>query len=291
LVINKALRRTTKETEMTRHFTNLSSARPLTEDQLFSVAPSIFQTEAHESRSLRFKPIPTIEVIRGLANEGFLPFKAGQSIARDPGKRDYTKHMVRFRKVDRQDLVVGDNIMELVLVNGNDGSSAYKLDAGIFRIACLNGMIVKDKDYGSVKVRHSGEAVAKVIEGSYEVLQSAERALAAPQDWGQIQLSDRERHAFARGAAIERWGVNEETNNPLSPVGPAMLLQPRRQADTGRDLWSTFNVLQENTTRGGLHGQTASGRRHTTRDVNGIDQNVKVNKGLWEMAQWLADNR
>jgi hypothetical protein len=77
LVINKALRRTTKETEMTRHFTNLSSDRALTEDQLFSVAPSIFQTEAHESRSLRFRPIPTIEIVRGLAKEGFLPFKAG----------------------------------------------------------------------------------------------------------------------------------------------------------------------------------------------------------------------
>jgi hypothetical protein len=273
-----------------RHHVEFNAGRPMTEDEMFAIAPSIFATEAHESRSLRFKPIPTIEIVRGLSKEGFLPFRAGQSVARDVSRREFTKHMIRFRKVDRTDLVVGDNIMEIVLVNGNDGSAAYKLDAGVFRIACLNGMVVKSKDYGSVKVRHSGDAMGKVIEGSYEVLKGAERAMTAPQDWSGIQLNDRQRVAFARGAAIERWGMDEETKNPLSPVGPMELLRPRRVADAGHDLWSTFNVLQENVTRGGLRGVASSGRRTTTRDVTGIDQNVKVNKGLWEMAEWLSEN-
>jgi hypothetical protein len=274
-----------------RHHVEFNAGRPMTEDEMFKIAPSIFASEAHASRSLRFKPIPTIEIVRAMGNEGFLPFRAGQSVARDADRKAYTKHMVRFRKIDRSDLVVGDNIMEIVLVNGNDGSAAYKLDAGIFRIACLNGMVVKSKDYGSVKVRHTGDAMGKVIEGSYEVLKSAERALTAPQDWSGIQLSDRARIAFARGAAFERWGADESGANPASPVGPMELLTPRREADAGRDLWKTFNVLQENVTRGGLHGVSASGRRTTSRDVIGIDQNVKLNKSLWEMASWLADHQ
>jgi hypothetical protein len=43
----------------------------LTDDQLRAAVPSIFATEAHESRSARFTPIPTIKVLDGLRAEGF----------------------------------------------------------------------------------------------------------------------------------------------------------------------------------------------------------------------------
>ncbi len=53
-----------------------NSARSMTEDELRKAAPSIFAVEAHESRSERFQPIPTIEVLRGLMREGFMPVGA-----------------------------------------------------------------------------------------------------------------------------------------------------------------------------------------------------------------------
>jgi hypothetical protein len=55
------------------------TARALTEDQMRKIAPSIFATQAHESRSERFQPIPTIEVLRGLMNEGFMPVGVKQA--------------------------------------------------------------------------------------------------------------------------------------------------------------------------------------------------------------------
>jgi uncharacterized protein DUF932 len=262
----------------------------LTEMDIFNRAPSVFAIQAHASRSERFKPIPTIEVIRGLGREGWGVTSAQQQVVRIADRKHFCKHMLRLRKLDRTDLAVGDNILEMILVNGNDGSAAYQLDAGIFRIACMNGMVVKSSDFGGVRVRHTGEAVQKVIDGSYEVLQSAERALTAPQDWSKIQLTDRERFAFAKGAAVERWGVDEATNNPLAPIGPDDILRARRSADTGRDLWSTFNVIQENVTQGGQAGRTATGRRHTTRQIRGIDQNMSVNRGLWQMAEYLSQH-
>jgi hypothetical protein len=262
----------------------------LTELDLHNRAPSVFATEAHHSRSDRFVPVPTIDIVRGLTREGWLVTSAQQQKTRIADKAPFTKHLLRFRRLDSRELAVGDNLLELVLVNANDGAARYQLDAGIFRIACMNGMIVKSKDFGGVRVRHTGDAVRQVIEGSFEVLKSANKALTAPQDWSKIQLSERERFAFAKGAAVERWGI-DENNNVLAPVGPDDLLRPRRTADTGRDLWSTFNVIQENVTQGGQYGRTASGRRHTTRQIRGIDQSMSVNRGLWQMAEWLADNR
>ena len=66
------------------------------------------------------------------------------------------------------------------------------------------------------------------------------------------------------------------------------LLYPRRYDDNAHDLWTTFNVAQENVIRGGLSGIARDAqnrrRRTTTRQVNGIDQDVRLNKALWVLA-------
>jgi len=53
----------------------------------------------------------------------------------------------------------------------------------------------------------------------------------------------------------------------------------------------TFNAIQENMIRGGLHGQkrNAEGRirRSQTRAINGIDQNVNLNRALWTLAEGM----
>ena len=53
----------------------------------------------------------------------------------------------------------------------------------------------------------------------------------------------------------------------------------------------TYNAIQENMIRGGLHGrrQTSDGRirRSQTRAINGIDQNVTLNRALWTLAEGM----
>jgi hypothetical protein len=271
-----------------QQITRFNQGRAITEDEMRTYAPSIFATDAHHSRSERFVPIPTIEMVRALGNNGWAPVMAGQSIARRSDRHDYTKHMVRFRRADR-DLSTHGSVVELVLRNGNDGSSAYKLDAGVFRIACLNGLVAKSSDYGNINVRHSGQAVNKVIEGSYEVLQNAERVLAAPQDWSGIQLNNDERMAFANAAHLLRFDRDEEGNSTTG-ITAQQLLHPRRYEDRLTDLWTTFNIVQENTVRGGItsHQPGPSGRRSTVREVRGIDQNVKLNMALWALTEQMA---
>lgn len=269
------------------------TGRALTEDEMFKLAPSIFATEAHDSRSDRFVAIPTIEIIRGLSRDGFSVVGAKQSTTRIADRKPYTKHLLRIRRLgDAAKYTVGDNVLELLLKNGNDGSAAYSLMAGMFRVVCMNSLVAQTSTVDEVKVRHTGQAVEKVIEGSHEVLKSAERIMSAPQDWSKMNLTERQRYAFAVGVHTERFA--DAHGAIATNVTVEQLLQPRRQADTGRDLWSTMNVLQENAVRGGIHsvGRNALGqrRRATTREVQGIDQSVKLNKGIWAMAEYLAEH-
>lgn len=274
---------------------NGRNIRELNEDDMRKVAPSIFATTAHESRSDRFRPIPTIEIIRAMIKEGFSPVGAMQSSTRDASKREFTKHLVRFRRLNdgaaTKALAVGDTTFELLLRNGNDGSSAYDLLAALFRLACLNGMVSKVGDVDSVKIRHSGDVQSKVIEGTYRVLGTAEAVLAAPQDWSRIAMNRDERNALAESAHILRFADSE--GNVNTPIQPAQLLIPRRAADTDANLWTTFNVIQENVLKGGLTGMGRDSnnrpRRSTTRLINGIDQNVKLNQALWTLTAKMAE--
>lgn len=269
------------------------SARALTETELRDVAPSIFAVEAHHSRSDRFAPIPTWEVLKGLMKEGFMPVAARQNVVRIDDRRNYTKHLVRLRKLDEtKKYSVGDTVLEMLLKNGNDGSSVYDLFAGLFKIQCLNSLVAQTASVDNVKVKHIGkDIVGKVIDGTYRVLNSANRLLEAPVEWSQIRLGAEERQMFAESAMVIRFG--DKDGAVQTPIQPKQMLIPRRAADTGTDLWSTFNVVQENAVRGGLsgHRQAEDGRwrRATTREITGIDQDVKLNKALWVLAERMAE--
>jgi hypothetical protein len=260
-------------------------------------APSIFAARPHASRSERFRAIPTIEVLRGLEKEGFVAVGARQSASRDAGKTGYTRHLIRLRRLDdARHYRVGDTVCEIILRNANDGTSAYELMAGLFRIRCLNSLVTQIATVESIKVRHSGDALEKVVDGTYRVLGQAEAVLAAPQDWSRIALDDDAKAALAASAHVLRFG--DADGRVVTPIKPEQLLTPRRADDRANDLWTVMNVVQENVMRGGLsargpattdqQGLWRRGRVVTTRAISNIDQDVKLNKALWDLGERMA---
>ncbi|EFK5232389.1 DUF945 domain-containing protein, partial [Shigella flexneri] len=88
--------------------------RPLTHEELMHYVPSIFGEDRHTSRSKRYAYIPTITVLESLQQEGFQPFFACQTRVRDPGRRGYTKHMLRLRRAGE---INGEHVPEIILLN------------------------------------------------------------------------------------------------------------------------------------------------------------------------------
>lgn len=264
----------------------------LTDDQLRAAVPSIFATEAHESRSTRFTPIPTIKVLDGLRAEGFEPFSAQQARTRVEGKADYTKHLLRLRH--RSLANTSGDAFEIVLVNANDGTSAYQMISGFFRMVCANGLMTGET-FSEVKVRHSGDAVGAVIQGAFQVLEDAPHVTEQVASFKAVTLNDGERSAFAEAAHVLRFPKAYDEAPSPAPIEPEILLRPRRAMDRGMDLWTTFNVLQENVIRGGQRGQvgTADGsrRRTSVREVTGIDQGRALNRALWMLTERMAELR
>lgn len=261
--------------------------RPLTRGELELYVPSIFSYDAHESRSSRFAPVPTIEVVDALALEGYHPFFAVQTAVRDAGKREHTKHMLRFRK----DITAQDGtVNEVILCNANDGTSAYQLHAGKFRFVCQNGLVMGDVKH-STKVYHKGQNIMDdVIEGVYHVVDEFDEIERYENEMKLIQLSDTEREAMAISAYIMKEGMPENNDFSATKYRPELLLKSHNPEDHGnKTLFSTFNVLQENLiTKGNQTGINASGRRTRSKPVTQIDKNLKLNKDLWAFAQHIV---
>lgn len=264
-----------------------SNRQPLTLEQIRSAAPSAFAAEAHAGRSSRYSYIPTSQIIDGMMQAGFQPFAAAQSRTAVADKRDHTKHMIRFRTPNAAALAVGQTFPEVVLINSHDGTSAYKLMAGLFRLVCSNGMTVADSLVESINVRHTGRVIEEVTRGSVEIVEHMPKVIDAVQRWRELQLSKAEQEIFADAAHVVRFADADGMVN--TPIQPRQLLTPRRHDDNASDLWSVYNRVQENVVKGGLHAYkpgTTQGAH--TRAVKGIDQDVRLNRALWTLGEKMA---
>jgi hypothetical protein len=268
-----------------------AKSRPLTNTEMFQAAPSLFQAQAHDSRSSRFKPISTIDVVDALRSEGFEPFSVLQSRARDESKIDFTRHQVRFRK--REELE-GELLLpewnEIILVNANDGTSSYQVMAGGFRQACANGLVLGDINR-TQRVHHKGANIEKdVIEGVYSVVNQFKEIDEFKEDMQRTMLSVEDRNGLAMAALIFAGYDYQDL-----PYDHKLLLKTHRHADSGHDLWSTFNVVQENLVKGGVKYKKFDEDKQTVRNVStkgitSIQKNIQVNQGVWTAAKMLINS-
>ena len=258
----------------------LRSEAPLSDEQIRAVAPSIFAEAPHESRSERYSYIPTATVLQELRGEGFEPFMVCQTRVRRDDRRDFTKHMIRLRHASQIDARGEAN--EIILLNSHDGTSSYQMLAGMFRFVCQNGLVCGDT-VADVRVPHKGDVAAQVIEGAYEVLHGFQQAQESREAMRAVTLGGGEAEVFARAALALKY---DDPNKP-APITERQVLAPRRLDDNRADLWSVFNRTQENLIRGGLAGRGGDGRRQRTRPVQGIDQDLRLNRALWLLADGL----
>ena len=268
-------------TRFGRNAHQISGREALDNEALFRHVPSVFAREAHGSRSDRYVYVPTIEIVEGLRREGWFPFFAVQAVPRDGGRHGHAKHMLRLR---RDGGIGKPEAAEVIIVNSHDGTSAYQMFAGVLRFVCTNSMIAGER-FEEVRVPHKGGIQDQIIEGVYTVAEDFPRLIDATETMKDTRLSRDEQQVLAEASLVARYGEEE------SPVRADQIIAPRRREDVGQSLWQTFNVIQENLIRGGIDGrrQTSDGRirRSRTRPINGIDQNVGLNRALWTLAEGM----
>lgn len=252
------------------------------EELIRQYAPAAFATQPESGRvSDRYSFLPTTDILEILQDEGWTAWKAQQVNPRSWSK-DHAKHIIRFRHEDMttQNFGVGDSFPEILLINAHNGLGGYQLRAGVFRLICSNGMVISENDFGTIQLRHIGFDPSQVVDASRQVIMNASNITSKIETWSGTTMSERSKDDFFADAARLRW------HNPDDSIIQSVATA-RRGEDTGNDLWSVFNVAQENVIRGGfVNGR--SGR--VAREITNIKKNVDLNSQLWDLASAYANN-
>lgn len=280
---------------MTFHFPSRSiRARGLdilTTDQLRRAIPAVFAETAHESRSDKFVPIATTTLLDRLNSAGFDVVAAKQSGTRTPGKEAFTRHELRLRARGLA-LKRNDVFPEIILSNGNDGTAAYTITAGLFRLVCENGLTVGAAQFEGFRVAHTGRAAAildSVIDATATVVSETTRALDTAAHWQSVTLSQDAQDDLAQRASQLRWGA-------AAPINAHRLLTARRPGDHANDAWTAFNRVQENIIHGGFEYRLPNTRPGSRRpwqtrrvgEVAAIADDRRINRGLWDATAALV---
>lgn len=228
--------------------------------------------------SARYQFISSNDIVQRFSQEGW---RVENATVAAPRKRDplWAKHMLDFRHPDFEP--VQGAVPRIILVNSHDGSSSARVLGGVFRFVCSNGLVV-GTTAGQEVVRHTGDAAADLIHRMQQLARNTSKLYTQIDAWSKKDLTKAQRHEFARFAAQLRWGDAQRFT-------PEDLLMVRREGDDKGDLWTTFNRLQENTTRGGIEGLSRSGRAATSRPLSDISRSVDYNAQLWQLAEEVAE--
>lgn len=261
---------------------------PVGEDELRQRTPAIFARRAHEDRSARYQHISTFDMLKALAEEGFQPTFAAQSIPRkDPkGRLGYTKHMVRLRREADMRRSLGE-CPEVIVVNSHSGETGYQMLGGMFRFLCLNSMVMGE-NMGEIRVRHAGgQVLEEVREGALVIAKSFRRVTGMVERMKRVHLTEAEVSRLAEEAAALRLRPSE--GESVSRAWTHEFALPRRQADAATDLWTVLSRVQENVIRGGMEGvrldANGRNRRSMTRPITNITDTVRLNQSLWALGE------
>lgn len=251
--------------------------------------PAVFNCRRSTNVSEEYQIYHSHEIIDQMEGAGMkLVEMAQEKLGRSRKRAEHTQiHALRFRSKQLDgDFGIGDSIPEIMIMNNHDGRFRFRAHAGIFRLACANGMVVFDENMGSAEIRHYGknntfDAVKQIIA---EFPEKAEAVSEGIRHWSDFTLDKQLQLKLAQALMLQRqaptWLKREQALEAKRDVDQV-------DADGNRSLWLTFNVLQENLTNSivakAVGEEEGAVRRSAIRPIGGTVTNYNLNKRLWKV--------
>lgn len=253
----------------------------LSNEQIAIEAPAVMSTEHKAGLSDHYTQIPTIQVVEDMRQLGWEPVKAIGVKARKGGNSSIKKHLVKFRNegvymADPNGNV--DSYIEILLTNSHDGSSTFRFEVGIFRLVCSNGLVVKDKDMGTLKIRHQGYDFETLRALIHTMVEKLPDVVGRINKFNEIEISEEMAGAFAAKAAQLRFGDN------INEINVNQLLTVERKEDAGMSMWAILNRVEEKLVSGGFNYRNEKGKTRKARALKNFTQDMEFNGALWELA-------
>jgi hypothetical protein len=260
----------------------------LTKDQIRNSSPLVFaDAPTNPDVSKKYLFVNTETIIDDLEKLGWLPVQAAQRKSRKEGGTIFSKHMVAFQNPDiKITSADGDDAYpRILLTNSHDGMQAFKFSVGIFRLVCSNGLVVADEQFSDFKIKHKGYTFGELRNVVRQAVEDLPNRVQVMNDMKNRILTEDEKRKMALDAMLIRAGVKELQYDEETITD---ILDPKRDADKGDDLWRVFNVIQEKITQGDFHAALTGAKVRKVRKIKSFEKDMKVNKELFKLATALV---
>jgi hypothetical protein len=266
----------------------------LTKDQIRELAPLVFaDAPTNPNVSNKYLFVNTETIIDDLEKLGWKPVTVAQRKSRGTNTI-FSKHMVSFQNPDiKITSKNGDDAFpRIILTNSHDGMQAFKFSVGIFRLVCSNGLVVADEQFSDFKIKHKGYTFGELRNVVKQAVADLPNKVQVMNDMKNRTLTQDEKNKLALDAMLIRAGIKpnsdkaKEFNYDAETIED--ILEPKREADKGNDLWRVFNVVQEKITQGDFHAALTGAKVRKVRKIKSFEKDIKVNKELFKLATALV---
>jgi len=266
---------------------DLNASKFLSKKELSEMAPSIFTMTPSTEVSEKYTHIPTEQVIDDMELLGWKPVDAKQVKARTKNTQGVQKHMIVFRNnevvINGED---GDTVYPQILVtNSHDGKNAFQFTAGLFRMICENGLVIADKSFEDIKMRHMGYTFEDLQILIKDMVTRLPLTVECMNKMKLIELEEEQMFNLAKSFLDIRV---EGTENTFDDQAVKDVLSVQRKADEGFGLWEVFNRTQENIIEGNFMYKTKSGKLRQARVIKNFKQDQNINKAMFSKALELV---
>jgi hypothetical protein len=238
----------------------------LSYEEAVTKCPAIAATGPSSKASARYNFISTGEIVqKALENDWYIrDTKASRGL--------HGMHQVNLVHKSQLNSVLEEGFPQISLVNSHNLSRRFSLSLGFFRLVCKNGLIAPTGLCHSIKptlhrsgIFNDGEIVSSLS----LALDQFDTVIKRTETMKNRELSEQERLMLARYAYYIRFRYR--MTQPKK-VDVNELLKARRSVDEKNDLWTTFNVIQENL----MHGGSRIGK-----GITQFQDELRFNQELW----------
>jgi hypothetical protein len=190
----------------------------------------------------------------------------------------YQKHRMLF---DTQ-IKTNDGVLQLLVTNSHEGSSALTFQLGFFRYVCANGLVIGSNIIEPVKVRHTIVNAEKIYNTVIEIMAKTSLVIESIEKMKNKKITA-EQLKQLEIKALELRGYNKEKHGQVKP-----LFEVKRVEDRNDDAFSVLNVIQENMLRTGFEVENEKGKIVKLRAIKSLDEQNRINSQLWDIFSQVA---
>ncbi len=269
---------------------------------MYTSLKSVMSDRSSDKTSDRYSFVPTYKVINLLENNGWMVNSARETNSkRNVG---FQKHIVRFRKAVDQNrqLEIDEIIPEIILTNAHDGTTRFNVMSGFERCWCSNQCTVSESTIRSHQVTHIGYTDLKILNAVDNIMSETPKVIDSIHRFKDIKLDDNNRWMMAE-MALDILFDKDKWMKYNKDYTIKRLIQPQRMQDNEKNLWNTFNTIQERFIKGGRYlisnEEIAMAKMYgwdmdnlgaeKVRKVKSIDRDIQINRDLWELTENMEE--